>query len=235
MQAIVAWLADQPRRFLLLGRDLPHVVPLRMQRRGRGGALHHGFIGADERHEIADAHDAELAAFRAPQRRLVQRRKLRAAARLAQDARVQHVRPHHVMDEGGTRQLRRQIAPRHRLADIAIRRVRLRRRVAFDIAREILGGGEIPVVVPGRRIAAAEHAILHRQFRRAAVQPLRQPIQHARAQLRRHQPHRTAGYLDRLAARGLAFVRRILRYRPTAPRCAPGPRPVHRRRSAPAR
>ena len=98
-----------------------------------------------------------------------------------------------------------------RLADIAIRRVRLRRRVALDVAREILGRGKIPVVMPGRRIAATEHAVLHRQFRRAAIQPLRQPVQHARAQLRRHQPHRTAGHLDRLAARGLAFVRRILR------------------------
>ena len=100
---IVRRLTDQPRRLLLVGRDLPHVVPLRVQRRGRGGALHDGFVVADERDEIADAHDAEIAAFRAPQRGLVQRRKTRAATRLAQDARVQHVRPHHVMDEGRAR------------------------------------------------------------------------------------------------------------------------------------
>ncbi len=88
--------------------------------------------------------------------------------------------------------------------------MRLRRRVALDVARKVLGGREIPVVMPGRCIAAAEHAILHRQFRWAAIQPLCQAIQNTRAQFRRNQPHGPTGYLDRLAARGLAFVRRFL-------------------------
>ena len=207
---IIGSLTDQPLRFLLRRRDLGHVVPLRMQRRCGGGTLHHSFITADERDEIAHPHDAEFAAFRPSQRGLVQRREMRAATWLTQDARVQHVRPCHVMDEGGAGHLRRQVAPRQRLADITIGRVRLRRRIPLDVAREVLGRGKVPVVMPGRRITAAEDAILHRQFSRTAVQPLRQPIQHPRTQFRRHKLHGAAGYLDRLAARGLTFVRCFL-------------------------
>ena len=97
---IVRFLADQPGRFLLIRRDLPHIVPFRVQGRDRGGALHDGLVAADERQKIADTHHAEIAPFGASQRRLVQRRKTRTATRLAQDARMQHVGPHHVMDEG---------------------------------------------------------------------------------------------------------------------------------------
>ena len=89
--------------------------------------------------------------------------------------------------------------------------MRLRRRSPFDIPLKVLGSRKIPIVVPGRCIAATYYAILHTQFQRAAVQSLRQPIQNARPQLRRHQAHRTSRHLDRLAARRLALVRRVLR------------------------
>ena len=72
-----------------------------MHRCDGGGALHDRLIRADERDEVADAHDAEIAAFGPPHRGLIQRHETRAAARLPQNARVQHVRPHHVVDERG--------------------------------------------------------------------------------------------------------------------------------------
>ena len=99
---IVRVLADEPRRFLLVPRDLPHIAPFRVHRCDRGGALHDGLVTADERQKIADAHDAEIAPFGATQCGLVQRREIRTATRLAQDARVQQVGAHHVMDEGCT-------------------------------------------------------------------------------------------------------------------------------------
>jgi hypothetical protein len=70
-----------------------------VQRCDGRSALHHRFITADKCDEVADPHDAELATLRPPQRGLVQRREPRAATGLPQDARVQHVRPHHVVDE----------------------------------------------------------------------------------------------------------------------------------------
>ena len=211
MHAIVARLPNQPRRFLLRRRDLPHVVPLRMQRSDSRGALHHRLIRSHERNEIANPDDPEIATFGPPDRRLIQRRQPSAATRLPQDARVQHVRPHHVMDEGSTCDFRRQVAPRRRLADIAIRGMRLRRRAAIDIAGEILGGRETPIVMPGRSIAAPENPVLDRQLRRTAIQSLCQPVQHASTQLRRNQSHRTPRHLDRLARRCLPLIRCILR------------------------
>ena len=211
MHALVARLPNQSRRFLLRRRDLPHVVPLCVQRSDCSGALHHRLIRPDERNEIADTDNPEIAAFGAPYRCLIQRRQSRATTWLPQDARVQHIRPHDVMDEGSTCDFRRQVAARRRLADIAIRGMRLRRRAAVDIAGKILGGRETPIVMPGRSIAAPENPILDRQFRRTAIQSLCQPVQHASTQLSRHQSYRTARHLDRLARRGLPLIRRILR------------------------
>ena len=59
----------------------------------------------------------------------------RAARRLAQNARVQHVRPHHVVDERGAADLGRQVAPRHRLAHDLVSRGRLRRRACLRYRR----------------------------------------------------------------------------------------------------
>ncbi len=158
-----------------------------MHRRDRGGALHRAFIGAGKSDEIADAHDAEIAALGTTDGGLIEGGEMCAAAGLAQDPSVQHVGPHHVVDERGTGDFRRQVAPRGRLAHIAILGVRLGFGVTLDIVREVVGRDEIPVVVTGRCVVATEHAVLHRQFGWAAVQPLREPIEHACAKFGRNQ------------------------------------------------
>ena len=210
MYTIVRRSADKPRRLLCGRRYLRHGLPLRVQRCRRSRTLHHGLIAAHECDEVADAHDAEIAALGASAPR--PHPATRAARRDTAGAECAHAACRAAPCRARTRRPRP--LPADRAAASACRHSDTRCAASAlslpSMSRgKILGRCEIPVIVAGRRIATPEHAVLDRQFRRTAIQPTRQSIQHTRAQLRGDQPHRTARHLDRLAARGLTFVRRL--------------------------
>ncbi len=111
---IVRRLIAEPRGLLLDGGEDPHPHPACMCGSGDRGALDDRFIKSHERHEVADADNPDLAIGGFADCRLVQFRQPGAARRLAQHARMQHVRPGDIVDERGTGHLRDQVTPRRR-------------------------------------------------------------------------------------------------------------------------
>jgi hypothetical protein len=199
---VVGRLIVEPRGFLLDGSEDPHSGPACIRGSGGCGALDDRFIRSYQRHEVAGAHDPDLAARGLADCRLVQIRQPGTARRLAQHARMQHVRPDDIVDERGTGHLRDQVTPRHRLSDNSVRRRRLRYRRTHDLVGKILRPGKAPVVVAGRVAVQQEHAVLNGQVVGGTIQSLRQAAQHPGSQFGADQANRPARHFDRLAGTG---------------------------------
>ena len=106
------------------------VAPLRVE---RGGGAHGRPFGlGDDAEEVLDAHDAHVGD--AGDGRFVHREELRAHARRADHAAVQHAGQFEIVDEGlGARAFAGDIGARQRLADDAVRRGVLQRDLGVDL------------------------------------------------------------------------------------------------------
>ena len=115
----------------------------------------------------------------------------------------------HVVDEGGVAEdLARQVETGAALADALELGDRLARAAAGRVDVEIDRAGERPVILAGRRAVAQDAAVANGQLVGRARQHFGRLLEEQRAHVGAGLPHRHAAELDRLAAGGVALVRR---------------------------
>ena len=84
----------------------------------------------------------------------------------------------------------------------------LRLPLPVALADEIDCARECPVILAGRRAVAKDIAVANAKFARLAAEHARRPFDEQAPHIRAGLPHRHAAELDRLAAGGIALVRR---------------------------
>ena len=124
---------------------------------------------------------------------------------------MRHSLEHHVVDESGFAvELRRQIDARGIAADNRIIRNRLMRRGSGRLARQAHELRERPIIKLRRCTVVQDAAVVNREFRRGATKALCRSIEKQRARLGAGRAQRDAARLHRLAAGGIALVRRAV-------------------------
>ena len=189
-------------------RGVDPAFPFRGPARGLQGGPRDGFPFRHECDEIAVADDLERAG--ATHGDFVETEKPRAAARLAQHARVEHALRREIVQERRAGELLRQVEARKTAADDTVFGGMLDRRVPGCVAREIYAGGKPPIVVAGVGLAAQKSAVCDGELRRVAAQLRRELLHEQAPHLGADEPDRAAGDFDRQAAGRVAFVRGAL-------------------------
>ena len=177
-----------------------------------GGAcgFDRGLVVADDGEKVAVADELDRPLGGAADCVFVDRADRCAAVGLAHDARMHHsVKLHVVNKDGFAEHLRRQIDARAAFADALEIGDALARAGAGRFGGQVDRAGQGPVILPGRGAVAQNAAVADRQLGRFAAEDLSRLGEEQCAHVGAGLPHGDAAELDRLAAGGIALVRRL--------------------------
>ena len=200
-------LLQQPPCLFLKRVDRVDPVPGDVVSSDAGDGLDDRLVGAEDGQKVAMADDLDRPSRSPPEGGVIDSRYRGVAAGLAHDSCMHHPFQSHVVDKDGfAEHLCGEVDPRCAPPDDTIIADALGQRVTGGISPEIDGTGERPIIVAGRIATLDYRPVAHRQIRAGIAEICRRVIEKQRAHLGASHAQRDAAELDRLAARGIAFI-----------------------------